>query len=324
MSANRRINKTLVLGIKGLITLGVIGYLIHKIELSDIWDALISAQHRYILIAAALIPLNLGLQYLKWKTLAQLTVEARGKEIWLSLMGGLALGLLTPGRVGEYGRALFIQKPGWKSLVGLTLYDKFTSLVLLACIGFNSVAWFIADQKTIPAGIFILLNTLSLSILFLLLNPRILARMLYGLKGIWAKYPRVYELLCGIEHFKRWTASSVFGLAVLQITVYLSQFVLLILAFARVQLSHAYIASAATMLTKTALPIAIADLGIRESAAVFYFGQLGVSHAAAFNASLLLFSINVFIPSLVGVVMAFSSSIRSHTESSHPPGRTSR
>ncbi len=324
MSERRRINKKLVLGIKSLITLAAIGYLIHKIELSDIYEALISAQHRYILIAAALVPLNLGLQYLKWKSLTRLTVEARGREILLSLMGGFALGLLTPGRVGEYGRALFIQKPGWKSLVGLTLYDKVTSLILLACIGLHSIAWFIADQKTLPVGIFVLLNTLSLAILFLLLNPRILARMLYSFKCVWSKHPRLYELVCGIEHFKRWTASSVVGLAALQISVYLSQFVLLIHAFTRINLFHAYIAAAATMLTKTALPIAIADLGIRESAAVFYFGQLGVSHAAAFNASLLLFSINVFIPSMVGVVMAFSSSIRSHTESSHPLGRTFR
>ena len=65
----------------------------------------------------------------------------------------------------------------------------------------------------------------------------------------------------------------------------------------------AFLAISATMLVKSLLPISIGDLGIRESAAIFFLGKIGVHESTAFNASILLFLINLLIPSLVGLVL---------------------
>ena len=52
---------------------------------------------------------------------------------------------------------------------------------------------------------------------------------------------------------------------------------------------------------KTLLPIALGDLGIRESAAVEFFSYINVKNTTAFNASIMLFAINVLFPSVVGL-----------------------
>jgi len=56
------------------------------------------------------------------------------------------------------------------------------------------------------------------------------------------------------------------------------------------------------LFTKSALPIAIGDLGLDQFASIQFFGAFGVSEAAAFNASILMFAFNVLIPSLLGIL----------------------
>ena len=62
-------------------------------------------------------------------------------------------------------------------------------------------------------------------------------------------------------------------------------------------------ATTSTILTKTLLPISLADLGIREGAAVFFFSKLQVGKVAAFNGSLLLFAVNVLLPTFLGLFL---------------------
>lgn len=60
-------------------------------------------------------------------------------------------------------------------------------------------------------------------------------------------------------------------------------------------------AAAAVVFVKSALPITFGELGVGEAASIHFFGQFGVPKAAAFDASILLFMINMVIPSLVGL-----------------------
>jgi uncharacterized membrane protein YbhN (UPF0104 family) len=74
----------------------------------------------------------------------------------------------------------------------------------------------------------------------------------------------------------------------------------LINSFSQISLIHAFIGTSAMMFVKSLLPISISDLGIREAGSIFFFSTYGISQAAALNASLLLFFINIFIPSILG------------------------
>ena len=49
--------------------------------------------------------------------------------------------------------------------------------------------------------------------------------------------------------------------------------------------------------------VCLRDLGVRESASVFFFSKFGVSSAAAFNASMCMFLVNVLLPSIAGALL---------------------
>jgi len=74
-----------------------------------------------------------------------------------------------------------------------------------------------------------------------------------------------------------------------------------VLNFDTVNLFEASKAAASMFLAKTILPISFSDLGIREGAAVYFFGKIDVSAAAALNASLLLFLFNIAVPAIAGL-----------------------
>ena len=84
------------------------------------------------------------------------------------------------------------------------------------------------------------------------------------------------------------------------------QFIIVLRAFGRVEIRSLMTAIALIFFIKTALPISIGDLCVREVASVTLFAPLGIQKAAALNASLLHFFITFFIPAIIGgIVVGF-------------------
>ena len=70
----------------------------------------------------------------------------------------------------------------------------------------------------------------------------------------------------------------------------------------RLALVGAALGVALTFFAKSAVPpVTLGDLGVRESAAVFFLGAWGVPAAAALDASLALFAVNLALPALGGL-----------------------
>ena len=102
-----------------------------------------------------------------------------------------------------------------------------------------------------------------------------------------------------------------------QTLTYILQFSLLVNAFSSIAITKAFLAVGTTMMVKSMLPIAIGDLGVRESAAVYFFNMLHVPGAAAFNASLLLFFINLLTPSILGLILILKNRYITNTANSN-------
>ncbi len=56
------------------------------------------------------------------------------------------------------------------------------------------------------------------------------------------------------------------------------------------------------MFVKALLPISFGDLGVREATSIYFLSKYGIADVVAFNSSLLLFTINMIIPALVGLL----------------------
>ncbi|MBN1542747.1 flippase-like domain-containing protein [candidate division KSB1 bacterium] len=279
--------------------------LLHQIQTREIWNALVHARQAPILLALLLLPVNIYLHYRKWALLVRLESPKKNAEIFYSLLAGFTLGFITPGRVGEYGRGLFLHSIDRLMVVGLTLLEKIYALLVIYFFGTLALVkilpGMLSPRIVYSFGVpFLLFLGVAA---FLLLNTHHWSTWFEKPLSIAQEHAKIQSFFRGFFLLKRPQAIRLGFLSLLHSLTYISQFVLLLQAFAELPLCTAYSIAAATLLTKTLVPITVGDLGVRELAAIFFCSHYDIAPAAAFDASILLFGINILLPSLIGLAM---------------------
>ncbi|MBN1560921.1 flippase-like domain-containing protein [candidate division KSB1 bacterium] len=297
------IQKRLLFGLKILVTILAISLLVRKISCQQLLTAFTQAETKFIAAAAALLAVNIFFQYRKWQLIVHRDYPSvKNRQILYSLFIGLALGLVTPGRLGDFARTFFIKDVQHAGMLALLLIDKLITLAVLYFIGILGLSHFISMgmHPYIWTSVFIL--TLALLLFLVLLSrPAWVRRILARYHRLFSRHPAIDRFIDGIESAKPALILQLLAWTILQTVTYCSQFVLLVRAFNDISLINGYLATFAVMFTKSLLPISLGDLGVRESAAIFFLAQLHVPEAAAFNASFLLFTVNILMPSILGL-----------------------
>jgi uncharacterized membrane protein YbhN (UPF0104 family) len=263
--------------------------LVNYVEPGKLFEAGHHAYWPYLSIGVTLIVPNLAIQVAKWHYLLRLANPRHSfAASYKSFAVGYPLAFITPGRLGEIGRAFFVNGISQIKTLKLFFLDKVTNALVVLCSG--------------VVGILILYREeLSLSLRLLLWGAFGLS-VLVTLSG--ACFKPVTKWLgkfIKIHHFGSPHYVALLSYSVLFYLVYLCQFILLVYAFHPTSIASAFPSVSSVFLIKTLIPISFSDLGVREGAAVFYLGKTGVSQAAAFNAAFLLFVINIGIPTMIGL-----------------------
>lgn len=303
---NPTTRKIIIFALKAIVAVLVMMVLVNRISLLRLFSALHHAETTYIYSGFLLVFLNIYLQYLKWQIVVQRENRlVKKRHVLFSLFIGMALGLVTPGRLGDFGRTLFLKSANWATLLGLLMVDKLITLAVLYLIGIFGLAHFVSMSVHPFVWLPIFIMTFILICLFflVLLRPEILRSIAARYHPKVAKYAAVDRFLTGIERATPHFTFTLLVLTVLQTATYCTQFYLLINAFTPISLVEGYTAVFAIMFTKSLLPISLGDLGVRESASIFFLGRFAVPEATAFNASFLLFLINILLPSAIGAIL---------------------
>jgi uncharacterized membrane protein YbhN (UPF0104 family) len=138
-------------------------------------------------------------------------------------------------------------------------------------------------------------------LLLLLIFPQTFRRLIVFAGKHFPETHPFHRLIFGVEQLNNRRGRLVFGLSLLVFFIYTFQFFILLNAFEKVNFRTAVLVVPTIFFVKSLLPISIGDLGIREGTSVFLFGHFGISSAAAFNAPILLFVINLLLPGLAGL-----------------------
>ncbi|MBN1479564.1 UPF0104 family protein [candidate division KSB1 bacterium] len=290
--------------LKILVAVLVILLLIRKISLERLVHALVDANAAYITAGVMLLVFNIFLQYKKWQLIVFREAPfVKRRHVLYSLLVGSALGLVTPGRLGDFGRTFFIKNVNWAKLLGLLMVDKLITLAVLYFFGIIGLSHFISMRMHpfVWLPIFIMTIVLVLFFLLFLLRPELLRSIVSRYHSVFSRYSSLDKIISGVEMATPHFTLQLLALTALQTLTYCSQFLLFLFAFIEMPILAAYLSIFAIMFAKSLLPISLGDLGIRESAAVYFLGYFGVPDVAAFNASFLLFLINILLPSIVGL-----------------------
>ena len=288
-------------GFRIALALILLAVLLQFVEPDQIAAAFAAADGFPIALAAALVVFNLGFQILKWYYLL-LVSDARFPlaRVARSLFFGITVGTLTPGQIGEFGgRAFHLASDHPERIVGLTIVDKLQMLVIMAIGGGISLS--ILFHLNLYLNLLLIL--VLMFILALLLRPTLLVRILEqtGLGRVKNAWIREFLAVVSAIQKPRTIAVSVFLTILFYATIWI-QLYFLLNAFTPVTLEDSFLGFAAMMLAKSALPFTFADLGTREIGLVYFLSLRFVPEAAALNAGLLLFAINILTPALIGLL----------------------
>jgi uncharacterized protein (TIRG00374 family) len=294
--------------LKLLFTAAVLAVVIRQVNLREIGLALQNPRRpAYIFLAGAMLIPNLYLQWLRWHLLLRLDhPSSSASESAVSLFGGMVAAFVTPGRIGEVGRTLFLRQADRFQAIGLVVIDKLYAFfpVLVAGVwGIVLMLSYIFGYATFlfwPLAVSAFL--ISLATILIALHPVWIRTVLYNLSVMMPARDKIQRLIHCMDRFEGGQARRQLLLSCLLYCVYIVQFCLLAFAFQPIPWTTALTATTSTIFVKTILPISIGDLGIREGASVYFFMKFNVEKTTAFNSSLLLFGINVLVPTLIGLL----------------------
>ena len=298
--AGTQSKRTRIIGwVKFALAVAILLVLIYWIRWEDLIQSLMTARFEMLLLALVLLIPNVLAQGLRWRyLLRRQTSGVPRKEIVASLFLGWTLGILTPGRVGQFARAFAVPSAPTLPTIGLTIVDKLFTLVWIVLLGAAGFFSFFA----VPPGISWIWIPITIAILWIALSPRTLNRLLRKICIVLPFREKLLKIISTLEHLNTRDCLVAHAFSLLTVAIFFSQFVLLISAFFPISYFDGMRATSAMIFVKTALPITFGELGVGEAASIHFFGQFGVDKAAAFNASILAFFINLVIPSLIGLL----------------------
>ena len=295
-----------------LISFGYISYIFFRtpdfyIRFLHIWTNKEMYFHADSLwFAILLVPINWGIEAYKWKFLASKVENISLKNAYGGVLAGLCLGFITPHAVGDYAaRIYFMHVKHRLRAVGAILLARislFYITLLYGVIGFVILFRF----TQLDTGFFnldmLIPICLFLGIIFVLIfNYELVSNVLTRI-SLFRKYIHPYFKIIG--NYSTIDLAFTFMLSLLRYAVFTIQY-LLILQFFGVNVYDVLVLASVCMIffAKSIFPSFnfLNDVGVREAAALFFLGNIGLEEPIIITASLTVWVINIFIPALLGL-----------------------
>jgi len=259
-----------------------------------------------LLLAVLLMPINWGLDALKWKLLLKNTESI---SLGLSLkatFAGAAVSFLLPNRVGGFlGRMLYLKQENRAIGAFATVYANLFQLLVTLIVGAIATlfmmqnGWFVLPIQ--PMLLYVLFGLAALAafaVIYMLQKPAWMVWLTSKLPYIkkWA------DQAAALQEYNFATKANVALLSVLRYVVFAVQFAL-VLTFYEVELSAVELAVgiAVCWLVVAIVPsFVLGNLGIRETAVLVVFAFAQTSDATLLAASLTIWLINLVLPAGIG------------------------
>jgi len=288
-----------------------------SIEQFDLDQILVKLQENYIVVTVVILMmlLNWFLESLKWRFLISKIEKVSIKRSIRAIFSGITISAFTPNRVGEYGGRVFcLEKADRIKGVLITVIGSMAQLVTTIVFGsigilllpnlmpeFDSLLSNIVFAYPIMLFLLILLNVLLVT---LFLNASVFSVVLSKIK-FFRKFKKYNEV------FSFYNSSELLEILLYSVgryIVFTTQFFILLQVF-DVQIGYidAMILITTMLLVISIIPtIAITEIGIRGSVALFLFGLVSVNAIGILSATFVMWVINLLLPALIGTIFIFS------------------
>lgn len=282
---------------------------LHKHAFLTAFASVSMIQVLFLVGATLLMPVNWGLETLKWYKLVQ-KVEAIGYwKAYTGVLTGLSLGFITPHSIGDYfGRILQLEDKERSRAIGAVLLSRTSQFLITLFFGVIGVWYFIflqakgdIDQQLwsyMLAGLGI--ATVLLFVLFI--KSASAARFLITVNLLQFIRPYIAVVTMYKYHELLW----VIVVAFLRYAVFMLQYILLMKFFGIDLPLSIYLSGIGFIfLIKSVMSLnTLIGLGVREAAALTFFHQLiGVGSEKVLLSGMFLWLINILLPTAIGTFL---------------------
>lgn len=263
------------------------------------------------LVLALLSVLNLAIESYKWWAMTRKIQPVTYTHAFNSVLTGLAMGFITPNRLGDFpGRAVLYAPGNRTRVVLMNLLSGYAQFVIICLLGLLSLClipaeflWYTAGSETWRWMYFTLLLLLLLFHLLVMFNTR--SFILFFARIKWFRKVTVklenFPVLNPVENM------LALHLSLLRSLVYTAQLVMLLyfLDDSVSPLQWLLYTNVYFFVLTVAPSFMLNKLGVRESLAVVVFADLCQNPVVPVVAVLLLWIMNQVVPAIAGAFILF-------------------
>lgn len=281
------------------VTVVLMIWIFHLVDLHAIIQTIAAMNLTFLWLSLPLYFINIQSRIQRWLiATSKFDIQLNVSTALKSYFAGMTGAAVTPGRVGEYIRIFFVNDRRRPSLAAAMTIERLSGggpLMLISCISLliadRSYPWII-----IATGI---LGSLQVIILHWKVNW--LVGIVHWLPIKWQEKVNNSHW---IEYLLKLSPGDVFEITLQSIIQYISFLVLFTLTV--IGLTHApffkvFVALTVVFTIKTFFAFSLGELGVREAAAVYFLGSLGITNEVAVAASLIMWLYDVMIPAFAGL-----------------------
>ncbi len=275
------------------LSLGVVAVIFWRVPFAGVREAFRNLEMGSLFLALFCLLVLLFLRAYKWHRLMATAGHVHLRQSLRSLFGGFALGLITPGRLGELGRCVFVREEERAQVALLTIFERLLdSWALLTSVGAS--LFLLAPRPAAVLGVAVWLALLPVVMRFPALVSHFakLARKSRYFRG------HFMEAAVGMPP----VSTPRFAImAVGAMWAELASFFFLLRAFSPTGFTTA-LATYPYIVLAGDLPVSFSGVGVREGAAALLLSPYAVPSGAAVDASLVWFVFAMLMPAAMGAL----------------------
>lgn len=308
-------NKNIKIAISIVISIISYGFIIYKVSNFDNIKEITSSFNLFkfsdiiiTMLVFILMVLNWSLETLKWKILISNIQALSFFSSLKAVLAGITIGIFTPNRIGEIGGRILYLNKGERTYgilaTSIGSFAQFITTIICGCVGL--IIYLIVFPEFV--NISPLFNNLTIVAIFFCLLIMLWAYFnIQKLKFLLLKIPFLKKKSEQLNYFSKTQASTLIKtllLSILRYSVFATQFFLLLIVFkVDISITQAYVSICLIYLFATIIPTTtLAELGIRGSLGIFFIGIFSTNIVGIVFSTLILWIINLAIPSIIGSV----------------------
>jgi len=267
------------------------------------WD------YKYLIFSILLMPVNWYLESKKWQILMCPHTKLTFQQALKTVLSGIALGIVTPARIGEYGGRLLTSDPNQKpQVISATLLGSIAQNLCNVVVGLLFSYYFLKSifnviyTEHITFRIVVGIQILLLIFIYYKL-PKVAQFVERFFK--WKYFLKISSKLKSLDLYTIKILNKILLISALRYGIYFSQYYL-ILQFLGVQNNFLELSGgiASIYLIQTGIPLpAFLSILARGELAILVWSSLGIIELTALVATFILWFVNLIFPSFIGLII---------------------